>query len=580
MRRTTARATRGASTRCTTSRTRCPTRLERITHSLCTLEFEDHRPLYDWLRERADRRRQAAADRIRAAEPELHRHEQAQAAAAGAAGARDRLGRSAHADDRGLRRRGYTPESIRDFCARIGVAKKENVIDVAQLEHSVREDLNRRAPRVMAVLRPLKVVLTNYPEGQVEEVDVVNNPEDASAGTRKVPFSRVLVHRAGRLPRGSAEKVLPPVAGQGSAAAVRVLHHLHRRVKDAAGRDHGAALHLRSGDARRRCARRPPCEGDDALGVGGARDRGRSAPVRSAVRRRGPGERAGGQDVSRSPQSRIRSRCSSGCQLEPSLAAAEAGAALASSSGSATSASIDDSRPGALVFNRTVSLRDTWARIEQQWHAMADGEIAASLAEGDGAGRLIVAAAAPSSRRGRADRQDISTRRAAQPGARTPRTIRVWTPPNLAARRALRRAVSERRPESVRRRFRTMDGGGWHADDRRGAAIASGTIGSADRRRHRQRRRDRARGIDYLPVPDPFEQHPRRSGADRYLRFRHRRSHAVGQRATIRRSPARRTRALAAPRTAPRALSMRRCRVPACLDGCCSKARRLAPATA
>ena len=92
----------------------------------------------------------------------------------------------------GLRRRGYTPESIRDFCARIGVAKKDNVIDMAQLEHSVREDLNRRAPRVMTVLRPLKVVLTNYPEGQVEEVDVINNPEDASAGTRKVPFSREL----------------------------------------------------------------------------------------------------------------------------------------------------------------------------------------------------------------------------------------------------------------------------------------------------------------------------------------------------------------------------------------------------
>src|SRR5947199_378947 len=92
----------------------------------------------------------------------------------------------------GLRRRGYTPESIRDFCARIGVAKKENVIDVAQLEHSIREDLNKRAPRVMGVLRPLKLVITNYPEGHVEEVDVINNPEDERAGTRKVPFSRVL----------------------------------------------------------------------------------------------------------------------------------------------------------------------------------------------------------------------------------------------------------------------------------------------------------------------------------------------------------------------------------------------------
>src|SRR5262249_13456526 len=92
----------------------------------------------------------------------------------------------------GLRRRGYTAESIRNFCGRIGVAKKENVIDVAQLEHSVREDLNLRAPRVMAVLRPLKVVLTNYPEAQVEELDAINSPEDPAAGTRKVPFSRVL----------------------------------------------------------------------------------------------------------------------------------------------------------------------------------------------------------------------------------------------------------------------------------------------------------------------------------------------------------------------------------------------------
>src|SRR4029079_13029759 len=92
----------------------------------------------------------------------------------------------------GMRRRGYTPEAIREFCERIGVAKRENVVDVALLEHVVREDLNLRAPRVMGVLRPLRVVIENYPEGHSEEVDVVNNPEDTSAGTRKVPFSRVL----------------------------------------------------------------------------------------------------------------------------------------------------------------------------------------------------------------------------------------------------------------------------------------------------------------------------------------------------------------------------------------------------
>src|SRR5436190_6249306 len=166
--------------------------LERITHSICTLEFEDHRPLYDWLVGALideDRPRQIEFARLNLNYTVMSKRKLLQLVQQGVV--------SGWNDPRlptisGLRRRGYTPESIRDFCARIGVAKKENVIDVAQLEHSIREDLNRRAPRVMTVLRPLKVVLTNYPEGQVEEVDVINNPEDASAGTRKVPFSRVL----------------------------------------------------------------------------------------------------------------------------------------------------------------------------------------------------------------------------------------------------------------------------------------------------------------------------------------------------------------------------------------------------
>src|SRR6266850_1892422 len=169
--------------------------LERITHSLCTLEFEDHRPLYDWLvnavdvHRGSDKPRQIEFARLNLNYTVMSKRKLLQLVQQGLVSGWD--------DPRmptisGLRRRGYTPESIRDFCARIGVAKKENVIDMAQLEHSVREDLNRRAPRVMAVLRPLKIVLTNYPEGQVEEVDVINNPEDETAGTRKVPFSRVL----------------------------------------------------------------------------------------------------------------------------------------------------------------------------------------------------------------------------------------------------------------------------------------------------------------------------------------------------------------------------------------------------
>src|SRR3989442_10253977 len=156
--------------------------LEGITHSLCTLEFEDHRPLYDWLVSNLvsanpdERPQQIEFARLNLNYTVMSKRKLLQLVQQHLVEGWD--------DPRmptitGLRRRGYTPESIRDFCARIGVAKKENVIDMAQLEHSVREDLNRRAPRVMAVLRPLKVVLTNYPEGQVEQLDVINNPENA-----------------------------------------------------------------------------------------------------------------------------------------------------------------------------------------------------------------------------------------------------------------------------------------------------------------------------------------------------------------------------------------------------------------
>src|SRR6266446_4433907 len=165
--------------------------LENITHSMCTLEFEDHRPLYNWFIKELGifPSQQIEFDRLNLTYTLLSKRKLLQLVQEGRVSGWD--------DPRmptlsGIRRRGYTPESIRDFCARIGVAKKENVIDMAQLEHSVREDLNRRAPRVMGVLRPLRVVLANYPEGQVEQVDLINNPEDPSAGTRKVPFSRVL----------------------------------------------------------------------------------------------------------------------------------------------------------------------------------------------------------------------------------------------------------------------------------------------------------------------------------------------------------------------------------------------------
>jgi glutaminyl-tRNA synthetase len=166
--------------------------LEHITHSLCTLEYEDHRPLYDWLIDNLpvpSRPRQIEFARLNLTYTVMSKRRLLELVQEGHVSGWD--------DPRmptlvGMRRRGYTPEAIREFCDRIGVAKRENVVDVALLEHVVREDLNLRAPRVMGVLRPLRVVIENYPEGQTEDVDVVNNPEDSSAGTRKVPFSRVL----------------------------------------------------------------------------------------------------------------------------------------------------------------------------------------------------------------------------------------------------------------------------------------------------------------------------------------------------------------------------------------------------
>jgi len=165
--------------------------IERITHSICTLEFEDHRPLYDWYIEQLGiyHPQQVEFDRLNLTYTLLSKRKLLQLV-------RDGLVRGWD-DPRmptlsGIRRRGYTPEALRNFCNSIGVSKTNGTIELGLLEHFVREDLNKRAPRLMAVLRPLRVVIDNYPEDQVEEMDAVNNPEDASAGTRKVPFSRVL----------------------------------------------------------------------------------------------------------------------------------------------------------------------------------------------------------------------------------------------------------------------------------------------------------------------------------------------------------------------------------------------------
>jgi glutaminyl-tRNA synthetase len=336
--------------------------IEGITHSLCTLEFEDHRPLYDWV---VDNVRHDAAFRSRPQQIEFARlnlNYTVMSKRKLLALVEQKL--VAGWDDprmptiAGLRRRGYTPEAIRDFCVRIGVAKKENVIDVALLEHTVREDLNRRALRTLAVLRPLKVVIDNYADGRVEQLDAVNNPEDATAGTRKVPFSRELYIEREDFMEVPARKFFRLAPG----AEVRLRYAYIMKcvdvVKDAAG-----AI------AELRCTIDP----DSLNGPTAARRvKGTihwvSAPhaIDAEIRlydrlfaSEDPG--ADGRDPlsDLNPDSLETLR---GSKVEGGLAGVAAGTRFQFERQGYFSVD-PDSRPGAPVFNRTVTLKDTWAKI-------------------------------------------------------------------------------------------------------------------------------------------------------------------------------------------------------------------------
>ena len=204
--------------------------IEGVTHSMCTLEFEDHRPLYDWFIQQLGifPSKQYEFDRLNLTYTILSKRKLLTLVQEGHVSGWD--------DPRmptlsGIRRRGYTPAALRNFCANVGVSKTNGTTQLSLLEHYVREDLNKHAVRVMAVLRPLRVVIDNYPDDLVEEMDAVNNPEDLNAGTRKVPVFESALHRAGRLPRRSPETILPTCAGAGSAFTVRLFHQVHRRCE-------------------------------------------------------------------------------------------------------------------------------------------------------------------------------------------------------------------------------------------------------------------------------------------------------------------------------------------------------------
>ena len=337
--------------------------IEGVTHSLCTLEYEDHRPLYDWVVEHCEtphRPRQYEFARLKLNYTVTSKRKLLQLVEQQHVAGWD--------DPRmptlyGLRRRGYTPESIRDFCTRIGVAKKENVIDVGLLEHCVREDLNRRAPRAMAVLHPLRLVLTNYPEGQSEDMDVVNNPEDPAAGTRKVPFSRVVYIERDDFMEDPPKKFFRLAPGREVRLRNAYLITCTDVVKDAAG--HIVELH---------CSYDPATRGGDAPDgrkvkatlhwVSAAH--AAEAEVRlydrlfSVEDPDGAATKSGTDFIELlNPRSLEVLR---ECKVEPSLATAAIGTRFQFER-LGYFAVDPDSRSGAPVFNRTVSLKDSWAKV-------------------------------------------------------------------------------------------------------------------------------------------------------------------------------------------------------------------------
>lgn len=339
--------------------------IERITHSICTLEFENHRPLYDWYLDAIGiyKPQQIEFARLNLTYTMMSKRKLLELVQGGyVTGWNDpRMPTIA-----GIRRRGYTPESLRNFCAQIGVSKYDGVIGVNVLENAIREDLNKKAPRVMAVLYPLKVVITNYPEGKVELLDAVNNPEDPNAGTRQVPFSREIYVEQDDFREEAPKKYYRLTPGQEVRLRWGYLIRCTGLVKDP---QTGKVTEIR-------CTYDPETRGGNA--PDGRKVQGTihwvsathavSAEVRlydHLFKTPDPDDAPIGSDykVNLNADSLV---VLNSCKLEPSLAQADPGSRFQFERVGYFCVDTIDSRPGALVFNRTVSLRDTWAKIEKQ----------------------------------------------------------------------------------------------------------------------------------------------------------------------------------------------------------------------
>jgi len=334
--------------------------IEGVTYSLCSLEYEDHRPLYDWYLDALGifHPRQIEFARLNVGYTLVTKRKLLELVDGGHVRGWD--------DPRmptlsGLRRRGYTPESIREFCERIGVAKRESIVDIAILEHAVREDLNLRAPRVMGVLKPLKVVIENYPEGTSEEVDVINNPEDASAGTRKVPFGRELFIEREDFMEDPPKKFFRLSPGKEVRLRCAYFIKCTGVVKDPAT---GEITELRATyDPATRGGDAPDGRKVKATLHWVSAAHALTAEVRLYDRLFTVEDPAGEENFLEhlNPHSLEVIR---DARVEPSLDGAAAGSRYQFER--IGYFCVDpDSTNGGLVFNRTVSLRDTWARIQK-----------------------------------------------------------------------------------------------------------------------------------------------------------------------------------------------------------------------
>ena len=337
--------------------------IEGITHSNCTLEFESNRELYDWVLDHLEvdcHPQQIEFARLNLSFTVLSKRKLIRLVEDGHVSGWD--------DPRmptisGLRRRGYTPEAIRNFCDRIGVAKADSMVDMALLEYCVREDLNKHAPRVMGVLHPLKIVIDNYPENEVDELDAVNNPEDPSMGTRKVPFSRELYIERDDFMEDPPKKFFRLAPGREVRLRYAYFITCVDIVKDPAT---GEIIELH-------CTYDPATRGGDA--PDGRKVKGTlhwvsakhaiSAQVRlydHLFAKENPNEVEDGKDFT-AYLNPISMKILNDCKLEPSLASAKPSSLYQLERLGYFCVDAKDSTPDALVFNRTVTLRDTWARI-------------------------------------------------------------------------------------------------------------------------------------------------------------------------------------------------------------------------